>query len=144
MRLLLGMLLFGACTTGTASASSLVHVAPPAEGSSRSVVTLGAAVPGEAGDRSAASEPSGSHAVSNDAREPMADSGPSQNSAVALSPSILAFEPPVPAVTFEKVAAVPSPQPPQAQPIVIRGGLVDGIPGATTEPVTLPEGTAPR
>jgi hypothetical protein len=138
------MLLFGACTTGAASASSLVHVAPPAEGSSRSVVTLGAAVPGEAGDRSAASEPSVSHPVSSDAGKPMAENQPMPSSAVALSPSILAFEPPVPAVTFEKVAAVPAPLPPQAQPIVIRGGLVDGIPGATTEPVTLPDETAPR
>ncbi len=62
----------------------------------------------------------------------------------SAAPSILAFEEPVPPVTFEKVAAVPAPVHSDATPIVIRGGLVDGIPGASAQQVTLPDGAGSR
>ncbi len=151
MRLWFAILAFVATTDG-ACASSFVTIAPPAKGQASSFIVLGdwnpeaqAAIARDA----LKVEDSIAHLGEPEGAFPtvlLAYPLPSGGNAAAaeieiISPSIIAFDPPAPAVTFEKVAAI-APQPQAAKiardaPIVIRGGIV-GAGSAVAEPVALP------
>jgi hypothetical protein len=137
LRIAWGALAFGVWTTTGACASSFVHVAPPTEKISRSFVVFvdkdaeRATTPVAA--RQATPAPRTVVAAASRSVEPV--------KVVAISASIVAFESPAPAVTFEKVAAIQNRSTIRAQPILIRGGIVEGMRGTVSEPVQLTPST---
>ena len=131
--------------TDGACASSFVHVAPRADKVSRSVVVLGepapvpVRAPAPVAEAKTDTKPVPAIAVAlPDARkvEPL--------KAVAVSRSIIAFGTPATAVASDKVASIGKRPAAHAQPVVIRGGIVAGVPGTVPERVTLPAASTPR
>lgn len=143
MRLLCVTLALGALMAGQAAASSFVHIAPPGKGESPSIVMLG--------------EPAVAHTVSatpdvllpietatsldGSLQVPLAFALPDMRPESAIEPvfisaSIIAYDAPVPPVTFEKVAAIAvKPARVQSTPMVIRGGIV----GSAFERIVVPD-----
>ncbi len=126
MHLRFAIIAMGLALPGAAQASSFVSIAPPPPGRSPSVVTLGAP---PAPVKLASAQPKPASRTADASLVPLAFPLPDGKAPAprVISPSIVAYGPTTPAVTFEQVASI---QPhafraPQSTPIVMRAGITD-------------------